>query len=79
MRTVKAIPYHPIWPGLIFNTVFYALLAFITHRLFRTIREHRRFTKGNCPKCKYDLNANFAPGCPECGWRRAANPPPSPA
>lgn len=76
---IRAIPYRPIWPGLIFNTIFYALLAFITHRLVRTIREHRRFTKGRCPKCKYDLNANFAPGCPECGWRRTIPRPLGPA
>ncbi len=75
---VRAIPYRPIWPGLIFNTIFYALLAFVTHRLLRTIREHRRFTKGRCPTCRYDLNANFAPGCPECGWRREATQPAPP-
>lgn len=76
-RGVRAIPYRPIWPGLIFNTIFYALLAFIIHRLYRIIREHRRFTKGRCPKCKYDLNADFTPGCPECGWRRNTKPTPA--
>lgn len=71
----RAIPYRPIWAGLIFNTVFYAVLAYAIHHLYRIIREHRRYTKGNCPRCAYALNADFAPGCPECGWRKAQPKP----
>ncbi len=27
-----------------------------------------------CPRCGYQLRSDFSQGCPECGWRREANP-----
>jgi hypothetical protein len=36
----------------------------------RFVREVGRMRRGCCVACGYDLGFDFAPGCPECGWRR---------
>jgi len=63
-------PYQPIWTGLVFNTLFYAIALFALSSLWRTYRSMRRFRKGRCPICAYDLQYNNTLGCPECGWRK---------
>jgi hypothetical protein len=68
------IPFHPIWSGLIANTIFYGVIwlglwsAMVIPRRF--IREVARFRRGACIQCGYDLGYDFIHGCPECGWRR---------
>lgn len=32
----------------------------------------RRIRRGHCPRCSYDLLADFSRGCPECGWGKAS-------
>jgi hypothetical protein len=65
---LRALPYRPIWEGLIINTVFYALLAWLLwisrHLLPSRIRA-RRLKRGVCPRCKYPIGAS--PVCTECG------------
>jgi len=58
----------PFW----FPTLISLLLAlWLVWPIIRSSRERRRFTRGLCPKCGYDLRAT--PGrCPECGWRLAS-------
>ncbi len=34
----------------------------------RASRSARRINRGHCPRCSYDLLADFSRGCPECGW-----------
>lgn len=34
------------------------------------IRSRVRRRRGHCPRCAYDLLADFTSGCPECGWNR---------
>lgn len=68
--TVRAVAYRPIWGGLIFNTVFYGLLVFGAVGVWRMWRRDRRFRRGWCPACRYDLRRDFSHGCPECGWGR---------
>src|SRR5207237_8591311 len=65
---------HPIWRGFAVNSLFYAIIlaglywALVVPRRF--VRELGRMRRGCCVACGYDLGFDFAPGCPECGWRR---------
>lgn len=67
----RALPLFPIWPGLVFDTLFYALLWWLAFASVRMITHNRRYRRGLCPMCRYDLRANFSQGCSECGWKRA--------
>lgn len=68
------LPLTPLWTGLVVNTIAYAagwwLLLMVVRRLYRDHLGYLRRRKGRCPRCAYDLRADFASGCPECGWRR---------
>lgn len=70
--TVRAVAYRPIWGGLVFNTLFYGMLAFGAAGVWRMQQRDRRFRRGCCPACRYDLRWDFSQGCPECGWGREA-------
>ena len=69
-------PAEVMWPGLVFNTVFYAgilwggwLLATMPFMLARK-RRIARIRRGLCPKCAYDLRGTrggSGVACPECG------------
>jgi len=65
---------HPIWPGFAVNSLVFAVVlgglywALTVPRRF--VRELGRMRRGCCVACGYDLGFDFAPGCPECGWRR---------
>lgn len=63
-------PYAPHWPGLLINTIFYAMLALIAMSVLRAFRHARRMRRGRCPVCRYELGFDFRAGCPECGWRK---------
>ena len=66
-------PYRPIWSGLIFNTLFYAMIFWILGSIKRAYRHARRMHKGRCPMCAYELGFVFVDGCSECGWRKEGN------
>ncbi len=68
--TFRALPYRPIWSGLAVNTVFYAVLIFVVVSYVQGLRRLRRFHRGRCPRCGYDLAHDYAAGCPECAWGR---------
>jgi hypothetical protein len=63
-----SFPLRPLWPGFLFNTLFYATIVagiFVaTGRIRRTLRRRR----GRCVTCGYDRRGNPSGGCPEC-WR----------
>ena len=62
------LPVRPIWPGFLFNSLFWgaAWLALLTIPL--SICRSLRRRRGQCPKCAYDLRATPAGNpCPECG------------
>ena len=74
LHTIRAIPYLPIWPGLVINSFFWGTAAFLLLTASRAVRRARRHRRGLCITCAYDLKGDIGPGCPECGWNR----PPSP-
>lgn len=64
------LPYSPLYPGFVLNTVFYAAVLWAISlgraALLRTLR--RRANR--CPNCGYNLKglpADTSPKCPECG------------
>ncbi|MEM0982500.1 MAG: hypothetical protein AAGI17_00975 [Planctomycetota bacterium] len=65
-----ALPYRPIWSGLLTNTLFYAACWFGLTSSVNSLRRYRRFKRGRCPRCFYDLAFDYRNGCPECAWRR---------
>ena len=69
----KAIPFLPIWPGLVLDTVFYAAPLLVASRGLLALRGLIRRKRGLCVACGYDLRGNIEHGCPECGWRRECN------
>jgi hypothetical protein len=65
------LAYLPIWGGLIANTLLLAAAATLILVSLGPARRRLRARRGLCPCCAYDLLGHFAPGCPECGWKRA--------
>ena len=66
----RALPYQPIWTGVVVNTILYAPLVWLLTVGPFTARRMIRRRRGHCIKCCYDLRGDFSVGCPECGWRR---------
>ena len=72
------IPYFPIWPGFLANTLFYAALLwplicgpFALRRLLRRfLRVRRGLRRGLCPKCAYPRGESSV--CTECGTELSA-------
>ncbi len=61
-----SIPYLPLWPGLLGNTLFYAVLVLAPLALLRWRKLRRRARRGLCVACGYELGAGVE-ACPECG------------
>lgn len=76
------LPWRPIWDGLLFNTVFYAVvlgvLGWLATRPRLLLVEVHRMRRGCCLKCGYDLGFDFQHGCAWCGWRRSDDVAPAP-
>lgn len=60
------LPYLPLWPGLLGNTLFYALLVLAPLALLRWRTLRRRARRGLCVACGYELGEGVG-ACPECG------------
>lgn len=69
------LPLGPIWSGLLFDSIFYAMLLGISYWILikprRLVLELLRLRRGCCIACGYELDFDFRAGCPECGWRRS--------
>ena len=66
------LPVLPIWSGLIFNTIFYAILLWLLFPGRYILRRRRRIKRGLCGQCGYIVAPNLgvpgaSPNCPECG------------
>ncbi|QYK49071.1 MAG: hypothetical protein KF838_04290 [Phycisphaeraceae bacterium] len=67
-RTVTRI----VWPFLVHDAAALVVLAWSGWTILRTplptLARARRINRGHCPRCSYDLLADFSRGCPECAW-----------
>lgn len=59
----------PIWPGLLGNVLFYAVLVLTPLGLIRRRKLRRRMRLGLCEACAYELGDGVRT-CPECGLSR---------
>ena len=64
------LPYLPYWPGLLADTLFYAVLLACLHQLNAWGHRTRRRKRGRCAACGYDLSGLDSFTCPECGRDR---------
>ena len=69
----RLLPFLPIFPGFVLNTLVYAAPWWGLFLLARQIGRWRRRRRGRCMECGYDLRglptseATGPPTCPECG------------
>ncbi|MBL1216672.1 MAG: hypothetical protein D8M59_04175 [Planctomycetes bacterium] len=63
------LPYAPIWPGMIINTVLYCIVWVVILFVPRAVIRLRRLVHGQCRECGYDLRGSTSEDapCPECG------------
>ena len=59
------LPTGMIWHGVVINTVFYAVLAWLVFALTIILRNQRRIRRGICPGCMYPVGTSDT--CTECG------------
>lgn len=64
------VPYYPLWPGFIANTLIYAALWWLLFTGLVSARSARRTRRGLCTRCAYDLRGISSGVCPECGEAR---------
>ncbi len=72
---LRALPYWPIWPGVITNTLFYAAILWLLIPGPFVLRRYVRVRRGLCPACGYDLKHAEHESCPECGRRQQSLQP----
>jgi len=65
-----SLPYYPLWPGFIANTLIYAALWWLLFTGLVAARRARRVRRGLCTRCAYDLRGVTLGVCPECGQAR---------
>ncbi len=64
-RTHTRLPVQPVWPGFVFNSLFYAGILWLLIPGPFVLRRLIRQRRGLCPKCAYPMGE--APVCTECG------------
>jgi len=73
----RAIPLQIHSPGLLLNTLFWSVIAFVLIAAWCQVRDRRRRWRGRCVQCCYDLRSQIDQSrpsdvdddrrCPECG------------
>ena len=63
----RALPFRPIWLGLVVDVLFYSLIWFVLLSGIGLTRSAIRRVKGYCIRCGYDLQGMDHIKCPECG------------
>lgn len=65
----RAVPFRPIWLGLVGDVLIHAAMWFTLIFGFATVRRSRRRHAGRCQGCGYDLRSSGVAHarCPECG------------
>jgi hypothetical protein len=71
----RDIPWKPMWPTFLLNTLCYAALLAAPYYLNPTLKRRRRQARGQCISCGYELQG--LPKCPECNRPAAAPAAPS--
>lgn len=67
----RGLPFLPIWPALMLNTILYAGLWSVPLFALPVLGRWRRRRRGLCAACGYDLSATASnAACPECGQSR---------
>jgi hypothetical protein len=61
----RSMPLHPVWPGFVINTFFYAAILWLLFAGPGRVRRWRRIKRGLCAKCAYPVGASDI--CTECG------------
>ncbi len=64
-KILYVLPFHPIWPGFAFNTVFYAAFLWLLICGPFALRRLVRVRRGLCPACAYPRGESDV--CSECG------------
>ncbi len=67
VSTVQHLPLHPMWPGFLINTFFYAVILWLLWSTPFATRRLTRKRRGRCVRCGYDLRHAEHEACPECG------------
>jgi hypothetical protein len=65
LKYSRALPFRPIWAGLIINSIFYAVILWLLIPGPFALRRFIRRRRGFCPKCGYPMGE--AAVCTECG------------
>ena len=61
----RAAPLRPVWPGFAINTLFYAVVGWLSLCGLFALRGFIRIRRGYCPKCTYPIGESAV--CTECG------------
>lgn len=75
----RRLPIEAVWPGLILNTLFFAVILWLLWSALFAARRIIRRNRGRCIKCGYNLSHVEHEVCPECGVEVSGCPTPSPA
>ena len=67
---IGLIPYQPILPAMLVNTLLYAGMWWCVLGAPGMVIKWRRRRAGRCVQCGYDLRASGGGMCPECGTQR---------
>ncbi len=65
IRHQVILPWRPLWPGSIVNTIFYATILWLLIPGPFAFRRFLRVKRGLCPKCAYPMGESAV--CTECG------------